>query len=121
MGGDGGRTYSFTEVFAIKFVLADVIIIAALVLAPPIYAVLITALFVLTTIVLWFLMREDRAPESDDLERRIDPVTKLQDRYAAGDLSEEEFERRLEKLIDSNERAEAAGVETRELEFERSR
>ena len=121
MGSDGGRTYSFTEVFAIKFVLADVIIIAALVLAPPMYAVMITALFVLTTIILWFLMREDRATDSDDVEQRVDPVTKLQERYAAGDLSEDAFERRLEKLIDSNERAEAAGVETADLELERSR
>jgi len=112
------RQYSFTELFAIKFVLADVIIIAALLLAPPIYAVLITGLFVLTTVSLWALMREDETETGSD---PVDPVTKLQDRYAAGELSEDEFEKRLEGLLDSNDRATDAGVETADLDLERSR
>ncbi|WP_049925105.1 SHOCT domain-containing protein [Halopiger goleimassiliensis] len=123
-----GREYSFAEIFAIKFVLADVIIIAALLLAPAIYAVAITALLVLSTVLLWYFTGrdEDSTTETetetaaDADENAVDPVTELQQQYAAGDISEDEFESRLDRLIESNERAEEAGVETRDLELERS-
>ncbi len=45
-GSTGGRDYSLVELFAIKFVLADVLIIALLLLAGPVYAILATALIV---------------------------------------------------------------------------
>lgn len=110
------------EIFIIKFVLADVIIIAALLLADPIYAVAITALLVASVFVTWYLTEwvgRTKAAESNDGSER-DPVTKLQERYAAGDLSETEFEAALDRLINANERAERAGVETDELSIERS-
>ena len=127
----GGRDYSLTELFVLKFVLADVIIIAALLLAGPATAVLITALLVLSFVLLWYFLEssdDDSAAETaeavtrSDAAAESDPVTKLQERYAAGELSEAEFEAKLERLIESNERAERAGVETDELEleFERS-
>lgn len=123
MGRDGtSGGYDFMEIFIIKFVLADVIIIAALLLADPIYAVAITALLVASVFVTWYLTEwvgRTKAAESNDGSER-DPVTKLQERYAAGDLSETEFEAALDRLINANERAERAGVETDELSIERS-
>lgn len=131
----GGRDYSLMEIFVLKFVLADVIIIAALLLAGPIWALAITALLVLSFVLVWYLIEysdesdaestpadgaaTDSAPRS---ETAADPVTKLQERYAAGEISEAEFETKLDQLIESNERAEQAGVDTDELEleFERS-
>ncbi len=129
MGSEsGGRSYSLTEIFAIKFVLADIVIIAVLLLAGPWFALAITLLFVATSFLIWYLVERSETEEvrSDDVtvdesEADRDPVTKLQERYAAGDLSDEEFETKLDRLIDSNEQAEAAGIETEELELERSR
>ena len=126
-----GRDYSLTELFVLKFVLADVIIIAALLLAGPVTAVLITALLVLSFALLWYFLESDDESTAETVETaearsaagtEVDPVTKLQERYAAGELSEAEFEAKLERVIESNERAERAGVETDdlELEFERS-
>ena len=126
MGSEGaGEQYSLTEIFAIKFVLGDVIIIAALVLAGPIYAVAIAALLVVTTFLVWYLTRRvartdaEHARAEREAASAPDPVTRLQQRYAEGELSEAEFERRLERLIDASERAERAGIETEELSLER--
>ncbi|SDQ91211.1 SHOCT domain-containing protein [Natronobacterium texcoconense] len=126
MAESGGREYSLAEIFAIKFVLADVVIIAALLLAGPWVAVAITALFVLSFVLVWYLMQTDESSEeaTADAETKVDetavsdPVTALQSRYAAGELSDAEFEEKLERLIDANERADEAGVETDELELE---
>ncbi|WP_049923343.1 SHOCT domain-containing protein [Halopiger djelfimassiliensis] len=125
-----GSDYSLTEIFAIKFVLADILIIAVLLLGGPLYALAITALFVLSTFLIWYLTQRtgtepDRTHEADSSSpsragSERDPVTKLQNRYAAGELSESEFEEKLERLIDANERAEAAGVDTAELSLERT-
>ncbi|TYL37494.1 hypothetical protein CV102_16090 [Natronococcus pandeyae] len=124
MGTDGsGRGYSLTEIFAIKFVLADIVIIAALLFAGPIYAVAITALLVVSVFLVWYLtQRVGSIDDTDEIRTEhetVDPVTTLQERYAAGELSETEFEAKLEQLIDANERAERAGVETEELSLER--
>lgn len=122
MGSDGSEGgYDLMEVFIIKFVLADVVIIAALLLAGPIYAVAITGLLVLSVFLTWYLTQRvggEREGEDDDPDR--DPVTTLQERYAAGELSESEFEAALDRVIEANERAERAGVETEELAIERS-
>ncbi|SDK23115.1 SHOCT domain-containing protein [Natronorubrum texcoconense] len=128
MGSEsGGRSYSLTEIFAIKFVLADIVIIAVLLLAGPWFALAITLLFVVTSFLIWYLVERSETDESQDgaavadSAPERDPVTKLQERYAAGELSDEEFETKLDRLIDSNEQAEAAGIDTEELELERSR
>ena len=133
MGSEsGGRSYNLTEIFAIKFVLADVLIIAALLLAGPLYALGITALFVASTFLIWYLTRRGERTDAERAAERAaetdadrgaaehDPVTRLQERYADGELSEAEFEAKLDRLIESNERADAAGVDTDELELERS-
>lgn len=117
-GADGG--YSLTEIFAIKFVLADIVIIAALLFAGPIYAVAITALLVVSVFLVWYLTQRVGSTERSVPDPEpVDPVTTLQERYASGDLSEAEFESKLDRLIDANERAERANVETEELSLER--
>ena len=47
-------------------------------------------------------------------------MTRLQERYAAGELTESEFEAKLDHLLDANERAERSGVETKELSLDRA-
>jgi hypothetical protein len=117
--GDSGGKYDLTEIFVIKFVLADIVIIAALLFAGPIYAVAITALLVVSVFLVWYLM--ERVGTGDEgTEAQVDPITRLQARYAAGELTEREFEERLDDLIDANERAKQAGVETEELSLERA-
>ncbi|GEM_PF-1990009 len=128
MGSDsGGREYSLTEIFAIKFVLGDILIIAALLFAGPLWALAFTILMVLSVVLVWYLMTRAGEPEPSTDESGAssgrsarDPVTELQERYAAGELSEDEFETRLDRLLESNERARAAGVDTAELSLERT-
>ncbi|WP_255170200.1 SHOCT domain-containing protein [Natrononativus amylolyticus] len=115
-GSDDG--YDLTEIFVVKFVLADVVIIAALLFAGPLYAVAITALLVVSVFLVWYLTQRVGSPAEDRAE--VDPVTTLQNRYAAGELTEAEFEAKLEQLLDANDRATAAGVETADLSLERS-
>ncbi len=115
-----GREYSLTELFVIKFVLADIVIIAALLFAGPLYAVAITALLIVSIVLVWYLMERtgDSRSESEPVE--TDPITTLQNRYAAGELSETAFETKLEQVIEANERADRAGVDTAELSLERT-
>lgn len=124
MGGSSTESsYDIMEIFIIKFVLADVVIIAALLLADPIYAVAITALLVVSVFLTWYLTNRvgtDGGTTDGTTDSERDPVTRLQERYAAGELSESEFEAALDRLIDANERAHRAGVETEELSIERS-
>lgn len=116
MGDDG---YSLAEIFAIKFVLADVVIVAALVFAGPLTAVAITALLVASVFLVWYLS-ERVGSEGDDVEESYpDPVTRLQARYADGELSEAEFEAKLDSLLEADDRAEEAEIETEELTLER--
>lgn len=112
--------YDIMEVFIIKFVLADIVIIAALLLAGPLYAVAITALLIVSVFLTWYLTQRTGSRTTDGPDPEPDPITRLQDRYAAGELSEPEFEAALDRLIDANERAERAGIETEELSIERS-
>lgn len=119
MNGEGaGESYSLTEIFAVKFVLADVVIILALLFAGPLYAVAITALLLLSVFATWHLVRRVGTGSTDGAGR--DPVTTLQERYAAGELTEAEFEAKLDRLVAANERAEREGLETEDLQLERS-
>lgn len=124
MGGSSTESsYDIMEIFIIKFVLADVVIIATLLLADPIYAVAITALLVVSVFLTWYLTNRvgtDGGTTDGTTDSERDPVTRLQERYAAGELSESEFEAALDRLIDANERAQRAGVETEGLSIERS-
>lgn len=120
---DGG--YDLLEIFIVKFVLGDIIIIAALLLADPIYAVAITALLVVSVFLTWYLTQrvggqQATTDEQEAADAKRDPVTRLQNRYAAGEMTETEFEAALDRLIAANERATQAGMETEELSIERS-
>jgi hypothetical protein len=121
-GSEGG--YDLMEVFVVKFVIADVVIIVVLLFAGPTYAVAITALLVVSVFLTWYLTQRVGTTEGttgDEADRsKSDPVTDLQRRYTAGDLSETEFEAALDRVIDANERAERAGIETEPLSLERS-
>ena len=62
-------------------------------------------------------------PSTTESEADADPIATLQQRYAEGELTDEEFERRMERLLDSGERSstgrDAAGRNERERELER--
>jgi uncharacterized membrane protein len=92
-----GPKYDLTEIFVIKFVLADIVIIAALLFAGPLYAIAITALLVVSVFLVWYLMERAGGESSEEQSHsEPDPVTRLQERYAAGELSEHEFEAKLD-------------------------
>jgi len=55
-----------------------------------------------------FVAAADGATDATDEADEMDPVARLRERYARGDLSDEEFERRLERLVETEEEA---GVE----------
>jgi len=63
-----------------------------------------------------FVAGEGEATDRGVGEDAIDPVERLRNRYARGELSDEEFERRLERLVETED-VEAGG--TRERVFER--
>lgn len=48
-------------------------------------------------------------------ETSVDPVTELQNQYAKGNISESEFEKRLDKLVESQKVSE--NIDTEELEL----
>jgi len=74
------------------------------------------ALPAVITIVGWFLVAPVLAiltyyeDESDAPAENDDPVATLRDRYARGELTESEFERRLDRLLET-ERAERSAVD----------
>jgi len=53
----------------------------------------------------WQRLRDDKEPTQPD------PLETLKDRYAAGELSDEEFERRLDRLLDTEQREEQSRAE----------
>ena len=127
MGSDRDGGYSLTEIFVVKFVIADVVIIAALLLRGWLAALGFAFFFLFTTFLIWWIGERNGSGEADEPVEPIgvetgdaDPVTTLQHRYAVGELTEDEFEARLERLIDANERADRAGIETSELSLDRS-
>jgi len=63
-----------------------------------------------------FVASGDEGVDRDVAADGVDPVERLRTRYARGELTDEEFERRLERLIETED-VEAGG--TRERVFER--
>ena len=117
--------YELMEIFIAQFIFFDIIIIMVLLLEGPIYAVIITALLVVSVFLTWYLPQQtrtgDRTPDqSETNSSEQDPITILQNRYASGELSEAEFEAALDQLIDANEQANQAGIETEELPLKQS-
>lgn len=111
---------TLAEVLAVVFVLADIPVIALALVVGPVYAVALAAVVVVGTVLGWYLKRRLDAQEQTGAtgDAPTDPVTELQRRYAAGELTESEFEAKLDRLVESNERAERAGVETEDLSLD---
>lgn len=65
----------------------------------------------------WLFLRWRRLRDSEE-STQPDPLETLRDRYAAGEISDEEFERRLDRLLET-EREERVSVD--EQSKERSR
>jgi len=120
MSGSDGPSFGddFAQTVAMVLVLADVPVVVVAVVVGPLYGVALAAVIALTLLVGWFLSRRLDGGDSADDGSATDPVTELQRRYAAGELSEAEFERKLDRLVESAERAERAGVDTEELSLE---
>jgi uncharacterized membrane protein len=92
-------------------------IILGIIMAVPVSAILANQFppALLTLIVVGFLawagVRSgvlDREEEDATTDADADPLATLQDRYAAGEISEETFEHRLDLLLESDQRAEDA-------------
>lgn len=50
----------------------------------------------------------DERGESADARDQRDPLEKLKERYAAGEISDAEFEKQLDTLLDADRRAESS-------------
>jgi len=96
-----------------------IVLLAGLILVIPILAILFPILIVMITqapavlIVLsvltvgflgFVVTQYDILPYSEDA-REVDPVSTLQEEYAAGEISDTEFERRLDRIIESDQKA----------------
>jgi uncharacterized membrane protein len=84
---------------------------AVIILASPLVGVVVPALLIGLWYLAWrawrvFRMHEEKLEDETqrDNEPSADPVEQLKQRYAAGELTEEEFERELERLLEKEER-----------------
>lgn len=80
----------------------------------------VLALFGVLLFAGWLLSRtgivgnsSEAAPESTEQEAAADPVERLKRRYADGEISESEFERRLDTLLQTEERIDLASTDER--------
>jgi len=82
----------------------------------PTPTALYTTVAILGTFALWIVARwlrlrrrraDDRAGDTTVGDAEADPVERLKRRYADGEVSDEEFERRIDRLLDADSRIEA--------------
>ena len=107
-----GEFLGFFLVFGADIILAAVLLAVAGIVSGPV-AVGVTAL-VLGVYGVWLGLRWRRLRDSEE-PTEPDPLETLRDRYAAGKLSDEEFERRLDRLLDT-EREQRGSVNKRSEE-----
>lgn len=98
------------EMLGLAFVLGDGVLLAVLLWAfdvVSVVAVVTVAVLTVLSFAVWGATRWWRFPDGEAAEADPDPdpVATLRERYAAGDLSEAEFERKLERVLESSERA----------------
>lgn len=85
----------------------------------------VLGVFSLWVVVRWLRLRltaqsGDDSGENTDRTEEPDPLDRLKQRYANGELSDAEFEERLDTLLDADRRAEST-VDTAPQRLERSR
>lgn len=85
----------------------------------------ILGIFALWVLGRWIRLRRMGHPDSDDPEsgdstEQRDPLERLKRRYADGEISEAEFEKRLEILLETDQKAESS-VDTSPQRFEQVR
>jgi uncharacterized membrane protein len=107
-----GKFLGLFLVFGADIILVVVLLAVAGTVSGPV-AVAVTAL-ILGVYGGWLGLRWRRLRDSEE-PTQPDPLETLKDRYAAGELSDEEFDRRLDRLLDT-EREERASVEERSKE-----
>lgn len=113
-------------------VIAAVVLVAVMIFSVPILVILFPVLIVLIAEAPWLLagalmmgfvglaflglvaVRSGYLSFSDEEAEEVDPLTTLQDRYAAGKISEAEFEHQAERILETDE------IARRSAEFERS-
>ena len=107
----------------IALVVGMIVAIPILAILFPVLIVLITqapaVLIALSVLVVGFfgllITQYDILPAGED-ETEVDPVSTLQEEYAAGEISDAEFERRLDRIIESDRKA----AQSDEVDRERS-
>lgn len=107
----------------IALVVGMIVAIPILAILFPVLIVLITqapaVLVALSVLAVGFfgllITQYDILPAGED-ETEVDPVSTLQEEYAAGEISDAEFERRLDRIIESDRKA----AQSDEIDSERS-
>ena len=99
-------------------IMATVVVLSLANQAPTVLIVLGTLAFLGWVGVRSGLLASDEASGAANAPAGDDPFTILQQRYASGDLSKEELERRVDELLEVDARARRGGG--RELETERT-
>lgn len=95
-----------------RLIVRGAVAIVALIVSLPLAGILggEAAAFLFSTalivgIIAWIFNRQRSDEESGEEKPAADPLTTLQERYARGEISESEFEHRVERIIDSDHRA----------------
>ncbi len=81
-------------------------LVTALVLTVVALAVLLLALVGSYRVFTWWRSRADAtevATATRSAEQPVDPIERLRERYVAGELTESEYERRLELVLDTDD------------------
>lgn len=82
-----------------------------------------TATFLISAIIIFGLLRVRRARAtsgSDSTEDEdADPVATLQERYANGEITSEEFESRMDRILESEQQVSDADVDRETVELDR--
>ncbi|SDR38676.1 SHOCT domain-containing protein [Natronobacterium texcoconense] len=111
----------FVLAFIVLSVIATIVGIAFSIVA-TIFSILVTVvvlgLFALAVLGLVSLLRsESSAGRTSDVDvpssdrSRKDPQSRLRDQYVAGELSEAEFERELDRMLERDDTADRSGID----------
>lgn len=82
--------------------------------------VILTAYLINSGVRLFRGIRSTEKAEDEKTETGEDPLQELQHRYARGEIGDEEFERKLERLVEAESLERTDDYDDRELQTERS-